>query len=226
MCDVTIQGGKLAVLVHKLAYPETQGWRPQKVSFDTDMTSVNRMFKKPTHMMPVEENWLCAYAYGEFGNRCWLFSKAGERKTLLTRHAVLSLAKVKNRYFMTTFNSNSYSCAFSEILPGSAPQLKPLSEFDTRGIGYLKILPSPDDDTLFLISQSHLFRWNVITGSSIAMRVPDECFAWLASDAHSACETEGRYWIGGPGFVCAIDPIAPDRALHIFVPKDWRSDAK
>lgn len=226
MCDVTIQGGKLAVMIRKLAYPETQAWRPQKVNFDTDMTSVNPMFKEPTHMMPVGEDWLCSYAYGEFGNRCWIFSKEGERKTLLTKNQVVTLATVNGRFFATTYDSEKYACAFSELVLDRFPKLKPLNEFDMNGIGFLKILPSPSDETLFLIDQGQLVRWNVTTNTSIVMRVRDECFAYLAADAHSACEAEGCFWIGGPGFVCGIDPTAPDLALRLFVPKDWRSGSK
>ncbi|MFO1481910.1 MAG: hypothetical protein U1F71_00975 [Verrucomicrobiaceae bacterium] len=225
-CDVTIQSDKLVVKVRKLTYPETQEWRPQKVNFDTDMTSVNKVFKEPTHMMPVGEDWLCAYAYGEFGNRCWLFSKAGEMKALVTKNQIVTLATVKGRFFATTYDSEKHACAFSELVLGKVPQLEPLNEFDTGGIGFLKILPSPGDETLFLIDQGQLVRWNVITHTSIAMRVRDQCFVHLASDAHSACEAEGRFWIGGPGFVCGIDPTAPDLALSLFVPKGWRSGAK
>ncbi len=226
MCDVTVRDGKLAVLVRRLAYPETQEWRPQKVSFDTNMTRINKMFKEPTHMMPVGKDWLCAYAYGEFGNRCWLFSNAGERKTLLTKNQIVTLATVKDRYFATTYDSEKYAFDFLELVPGGTPQLKSLNAFQISGIGLLKILPNPDKETLFLIDQGQLFRWNATTNASVVIRVWDECFAYLASDAHSACEAEGCFWIGGPGFVCGIDPTAADLALRLFVPKDWLSGAK
>jgi hypothetical protein len=226
MCDVTIQDGKLAVLVRRLTYLETQEWRPQKVSFNTDMTHINKRFKEPTHMMRVGEDWLCAYAYGEFGNRCWLFFNAGKTKALLTKNEIVTLATIKGRYFATTYDSEKYAFDFSELVPGRNPELKPLNVFQFSISGLLRILPSPDKETLFLITQNTLARWNVTTNTSIAMCVPDQCFAYLASDAHSSCEAEGRFWIGGPGFVCSIDPTAADLALQIFVPKDWLSGAK
>ncbi|MBN8422373.1 MAG: hypothetical protein J0L73_25890 [Verrucomicrobia bacterium] len=226
ICDVTIKDGKLAVVVHRPDHPKTQAWSPQTVSFSTDMSGVNHWFKKPTHMMRVGEDWLCAYAYGEFGNACWLFSKTGDKRALLTKNQIISLAAVKGRFFTTTFDSNKYESFFSELIPGRTPQLKPLNGLQMSSSGFLMMFPSPDKETLFLIDQTQMARWNVRTGASTVLRPSDPSFAYLASDTHSACEAEGRLWMGGTGFVGSIDPTAADHAIRIFVPRGWPDRAK
>jgi len=215
-CDVTVNGGDLSVKFLPPTELEARPWPPQQVGFSTDMSEVNRRFKEPTQMMPLgERGWLCDYSHGEFGNGCWIMSLDGKTKDFLTGHEVVSMRKSQNKYFVTTYDSTNFMSAFSELNLSGKPKLRVLFE----SMFPLEILDSEDDGSVYLISEEQLCRWNVKDRTSVSIRFPGDFLPYLAADAHTACAIGGRYWIGGTGVLCSLDPFSADLSIRVYVPK-------
>ena len=219
VCEVGVQNGDMVVQMRHITDAEARRWQPQSVNFSTDMTAKNKVFKEPTYMMPMGDDWICAYSYGEFGNSCWVLSKTGKIKGLLTGHEVVSLQTSKGRYFVTTYDKESFVSKLSEVLHSAPPSMKEISQVEN---GFLRILASPDDETIYAMSAKNLIRWNMVERTSVNISFDSLFFTDLARDSYSACAFGGCYWIGGRGVVCCINPLAPDLSVHLYAIKDWR----
>lgn len=216
VCEVGIKNNGLVVKIHDLTDAQARGWQPRSVNFSTDMTLKNKTFKEPTYMMPIGNDWICAYSYGEFGNGCWVMSSVGEIKGLLTNHEVVSLYSSKRRYFVTTYDKEIFTSKFSEIIHDNPLSMKEIFQVEN---GFLRILSSPSDETIYAMSAKNFIRWNMIERTSVNISFNSLFFTHLATYSYSACTFGGCYWIGGRGVVCCINPLAPNLSIRLFVIK-------
>jgi len=218
ICEVGVKDGKLSINFRNISDAEAKGYQPQAVKFSTDMTRFNDKFVSPTFMMKVDDDWLCAYSSGGFENSCWLFSKSGVVKKLLTHDLVFSLHSKKGRFFITTFDKKVQKSKLSEIIINNdSIMMKPI--FEIAGVA-LNLLSSPDDETIYVLSEKQLFRWNMLDHTSVNISLNSSFFTYIAADAYSVCAVNGNYWIGGRGFVCSLSPLEPDLSIHLFTIKE------